>query len=46
MERTIQLVIHPGYVALFVRVFLEQGGLPIPKIPVLPAAGTVVGTGS
>lgn len=45
MESTIQFVIHHGYVVLFVWVALEQGGLPIPAVPVLLAAGALAGTG-
>ncbi len=45
MENTIQFLIHHGYVVLFVWVALEQGGLPIPTVPLLLAAGALAGTG-
>lgn len=45
MENTIQFLIHHGYVVLFLWVILEQGGLPIPSVPVLLAAGALSGTG-
>jgi membrane protein DedA with SNARE-associated domain len=45
MEGIVQFLVRHGYVVLFVCVVLEQGGLPIPAVPVLLAAGTLVGTG-
>jgi membrane protein DedA with SNARE-associated domain len=42
---TLQFVIQHGYLILFVWVVLEQGGLPIPAVPVLLAAGALAGTG-
>lgn len=45
MENTIPFLIQHGYVVLFVWVVLEQGGVPIPSVPVLLAAGALVGTG-
>lgn len=45
VENTIQFLIHHGYAVLFVWVLLEQGGLPIPAVPVLLAAGALAGTG-
>jgi membrane protein DedA with SNARE-associated domain len=45
VESTIQFLIQHGYVVLFVWVVLEQGGLPIPSVPVLLAAGALAGTG-
>lgn len=45
MDSTLQFLIRHGYVVLFVWVALEQGGVPIPAVPVLLAAGALVGTG-
>ena len=45
MESTIQFLIHHGYVVLFVWVLLEQGGVPIPAVPILLAAGALAGAG-
>lgn len=38
-------LVRHGYVFLFVWVFAEQGGLPIPSIPILLAAGALAGAG-
>lgn len=45
VESTTQFIITHGYVVLFVWVVLEQGGLPIPAVPILRAAGALAGTG-
>ena len=45
MESTIQFLIRHGYIVLFVWVLLEQGGLPIPAVPLLLAAGALAATG-
>ncbi|MFI5339306.1 MAG: VTT domain-containing protein [Candidatus Methylomirabilales bacterium] len=45
MESTIQFLIHHGYAVLFVWVLLEQGGLPLPAVPFLLAAGALAATG-
>lgn len=45
VESTIQFLIQHGYAVLFAWVALEQGGLPIPAVPVLLAAGALAGTG-
>jgi membrane protein DedA with SNARE-associated domain len=45
MDGAIELLVRNGYVILFVWVFAEQIGLPIPAVPVLLAAGAVAGTG-
>jgi membrane protein DedA with SNARE-associated domain len=45
VESTLQFVIQHGYTVLFVWVMLEQGGLPIPAVPALLAAGALAGTG-
>ena len=45
MQTLIGFLVAHGYVVLFVWVLLEQGGLPIPSIPVLLAAGALAGAG-
>jgi hypothetical protein len=45
VESTIQFLIHHGYAVLFAWVLLEQGGLPIPAVPLLLAAGALAATG-
>src|SRR5579864_1192987 len=45
MHALIRFLLHHGYSVLFVWVLLEQGGLPIPSIPLLLAAGALAGTG-
>jgi membrane protein DedA with SNARE-associated domain len=45
VESTIQFLIDHGYAVLVAWVLLEQGGLPIPAVPVLLAAGALAGTG-
>ncbi|MGH9710481.1 MAG: VTT domain-containing protein [Candidatus Acidiferrales bacterium] len=45
MQTLIAFLIAHGYVVLFVWVLLEQGGLPIPSIPLLLAAGALAGAG-
>ncbi len=45
VESTIQFLIRHGYAVLFVWVLLEQGGLPIPAVPFLLAAGALAATG-
>jgi membrane protein DedA with SNARE-associated domain len=40
----LQFLLHYGYALLFAWVFVEQLGVPIPSIPVLLAAGALVGT--
>jgi len=44
-ERTIQFLLNHGYLVLFVWVAAEQGGLPIPSVPVLLEAGALAGAG-
>src|ERR1700689_716097 len=44
MTEHIQFLIHYGYALLFGWVFAEQIGVPIPSIPILLAAGALVGT--
>jgi membrane protein DedA with SNARE-associated domain len=45
MEQSIEFVLRHGYLVLFVAVFAEQIGLPVPSTPVLLAAGVLVGAG-
>ncbi len=45
MPTLIRFLVNHGYVVLFVWVLLEQGGLPIPSIPLLLAAGALAGAG-
>src|SRR2546426_9792704 len=45
MHRTLEFLLHHGYVLLLGWVFAEQVGLPIPSMPLLLAAGALAGTG-
>ena len=45
VDETIQFLLRHGYLVLFVFVFAEQIGLPLPAIPVLLAMGALAGTG-
>src|SRR5712691_6103775 len=45
MSELIQFLVRHGYSLVFVWVFIEQAGLPIPSAPLLLAAGTLSGTG-
>ncbi len=45
MESAVQFLIRHGYAVLFAWVLLDQGGLPIPAVPVLLAAGAIAATG-
>ena len=45
MHRTLEFLLHHGYALLLAWVFAEQVGLPIPAMPLLLAAGALVGTG-
>ncbi|MGH9742440.1 MAG: VTT domain-containing protein [Candidatus Acidiferrum sp.] len=44
MHRTIEFLLHHGYIVLLVWVFAEQSGLPVPSIPLLLAAGALAGS--
>jgi membrane protein DedA with SNARE-associated domain/rhodanese-related sulfurtransferase len=35
------LLVHHAYIVLFVWVLIEQGGLPVPSVPLMLAAGTM-----
>lgn len=45
MHRTLEFLLHHGYVVLLAWVFAEQIGLPLPSMPLLLAAGALAGTG-
>jgi membrane protein DedA with SNARE-associated domain/rhodanese-related sulfurtransferase len=45
MNETVQFLTQYGLLVLFLVVFVEQIGLPLPAIPVLVAAGVLAGTG-
>ncbi|PYQ01153.1 MAG: sulfurtransferase, partial [Acidobacteria bacterium] len=45
MDAIVAVLTRYGYWVIFGTVFAEQIGLPIPAIPVLLAAGALVGTG-
>jgi membrane protein DedA with SNARE-associated domain len=45
MHRTLEFLLHHGYVLLLGWVFAEQIGLPVPSMPLLLAAGALAGTG-
>lgn len=45
MQETLHFLLQYGYAVLFIGVFVEQIGLPIPAIPVLLAMGALAGSG-
>ena len=45
MNGILQFLVHYGYAMLFVWVFAEQIGVPVPSAPLLLAAGALVGSG-
>ena len=45
MHRTLEFLLHHGYILLLGWVFAEQVGLPLPSMPLLLAAGALAGTG-
>ncbi len=45
MHGILEFLFRHGYLVLLAWVFAEQGGLPIPSIPLLLAAGALAGTG-
>src|SRR5580658_2772048 len=44
MHRTIEFLLHHGYVVLLAWVFAEQAGVPVPSLPLLRAAGALAGS--
>jgi membrane protein DedA with SNARE-associated domain len=45
MHRTVEFLLHHGYLVLLAWVFAEQAGLPVPSLPLLLAAGALAGSG-
>jgi membrane protein DedA with SNARE-associated domain len=45
MHRAFDFLVQHGYVVLLGWVFLEQGGIPVPAMPLLLAAGALAGAG-
>ena len=45
MHKTLEFLLHHGYIVLLGWVFVEQIGLPVPSLPLLLAAGALAGTG-
>ena len=45
MNETLEFLVRHGTAVLFVAVFVEQMGIPLPAAPWLLAAGTLVATG-
>jgi membrane protein DedA with SNARE-associated domain len=45
MHSTLEFVLRHGYALVFLFVFMEQAGLPIPSLPVLLAVGALAGAG-
>src|SRR5947208_3133591 len=45
MHRTLEFLLHHGYILLLGWVFAEQIGLPVPSMPLLLAAGSFLGLG-
>jgi len=45
MHRTLEFLLHHGYMVLLGWVFVEQVGMPVPAMPLLLAAGALAGTG-
>jgi len=44
MHRTVEFLLHHGYVVLLAWVFVEQAGIPVPSLPLLLAAGALAGS--
>ncbi|HTQ59333.1 MAG TPA: VTT domain-containing protein [Candidatus Solibacter sp.] len=44
MHRTVEFLLHHGYIVLLAWVFVEQSGVPVPSIPLLLAAGALAGS--
>jgi membrane protein DedA with SNARE-associated domain len=45
MHRTLEFLLHHGYLVVLGWVFIEQVGIPLPSMPILLAAGALAGTG-
>jgi membrane protein DedA with SNARE-associated domain len=46
MNATLQFVLHHGYTVLFLWVFAEQAGLPVPSLPMLLVGGALAAAGN
>lgn len=44
MHRTVEFLLHHGYIVLLAWVFAEQAGIPLPSVPLLLAAGALAGS--
>ena len=44
MHRTLEFLLHHGYIVLLAWVFAEQAGVPVPSLPLLLAAGALAGS--
>jgi membrane protein DedA with SNARE-associated domain len=44
MHRTVEFLLHHGYIVLLAWVFAEQAGVPVPSLPLLLAAGALAGS--
>ena len=45
MNKALEFLVQHGAAVLFMAVFVEQIGVPLPAVPWLFAAGALVGTG-
>lgn len=45
MNHAVEFLVRHGYSILFIWVFIEQAGVPVPTIPLLLAAGALAGAG-
>src|ERR1700687_4862795 len=45
MHSALDFLLHHGHAVLFVWVFAEQIGIPVPSMPILLAAGALAGAG-
>lgn len=45
MQTILELLVRHGYVILFLWILMEQGGIPIPSIPLLLTVGALAGAG-
>ena len=45
MHETLEFLARHGYIVILAWVFAEQGGLPVPALPLLLAAGALAGAG-
>ncbi len=45
MQTILELLVRHGYIILFLWILMEQGGVPVPSIPLLLAVGALAGAG-